>query len=112
MTLSLALLACVSLACVFSTSSTTVSGYVEYDKKPIEGAVVTFGPTLGKTTTTTGADGKFTVTAKHRPSAMLGLEVRKPQVGKENELVNREKIEFPGFWAPTDEIRIEMIAIL
>jgi hypothetical protein len=108
----LTILALVSLGCVFSTSSTTVSGYVEYDNKPIEGAVVTFGPTLGEATVSTGADGKFTVTAQHRPTAMLRLAVRKPRVGRENELVNREKIEFPAFWAPKEAIKVEMIAIL
>jgi hypothetical protein len=111
MSIALAILMLVSFGCFFATSSTTVKGYVEYDDKPVEGATVTFGPTLGEATTTTGPDGKFTITAKHGPTSMLRLTVKKPRVSRELAMANREKIEFPGFWAPTEEIKVEMIGI-
>lgn len=111
MSLVMGLLMSVSLGCFFATSSTTVKGYVEYDNKPVEGATVTFGPTLGEATTTTGPDGKFTITARHRPTAMLRLTVQKPRTPNELAMANREKIEFPGFWAPEEEIKVEMIGI-
>lgn len=111
MSIALAVLMSASLGCFFATSSTTVKGYVEYDNKPIEGATVTFGPTLGEATTTTGPDGKFSITAKHGPLSMLRLTVKRPRTSKELAVANREKIEFPGFWAPEEEINVEMIGI-
>ena len=101
----LSLLAAVSVGCM-STGSTTVRGRVVYDGKPVEGAEVSFGPTLGEATTRTGPDGKFELTARHRPTAMLYLKAAKPGMGQ------REKVEFPGFAAPDSEIEIEMIGII
>lgn len=91
--------------CFFNTSSTTVKGVVMNYGKPVSGAEVTFGPTLGEVKVTTGADGKFTVTAKHRMTAMLRLTVKKSGMGQ------REKVEFPGFAAPDEEIKVEMMDI-
>lgn len=91
-------------ACFLPTSSTTVSGRVtEYGKKPVAGAEISFGGTGWMTTTTTGADGKFTVTALHRPTQMLRLEVRKTGFAM------NEKVEFPGFSAPDKPIEIELL---
>lgn len=71
--------------------------------KPVEGVEVTFGQTLGEVTMKTGADGKFTLTAKHRFTGMLTLKAKKAGYSQ------REKIDFPGFAAPTDDIEIEML---
>lgn len=91
-------------ACFLPTSSTTVSGKVtEYGDKPIAGAEISFGGTGMKTTTTTDADGKFTVTARHRPTQMLRLEVNK------DGFAMSEKVEFPGFAAPDKPIEIELM---
>ena len=94
-----------SLACFFSTSSTTIRGKVHYDDKPVEGVEVSFGATGSESKVTTGPDGKFTVTAKHRPTAMLRVNITKPGYGQ------REKIEFPGFAAPSEDVDIELIKI-
>lgn len=102
----LMMLVVTSLACFFSTSSTTIRGKVHYDDKPLEGVEVSFGATGSESKATTGADGKFTITVKHRPTAMLRVNVNKPGYGQ------REKIEFPGFAAPSEEVDIELIAIL
>ena len=91
-------------ACIFSTSSTTVSGRVtEYGEKPVANAEILFGGTGFEATTKTDADGKFTVTAKHRPTQMLRLEVKKQG------FVMREKVEFPGFSAPDKPIEVELM---
>jgi hypothetical protein len=112
MFIALTMLMSVSLGCFFATSRTTVRGYVEYGGKPVEGATVTFGPTLGQETTLTGTDGKFTITASHHSMAMLELSVKKPRTAKQSGMVNREKIKFPSFLAPTEEIKVEMIGII
>lgn len=101
----LSILVFVALGCL-PTSSTSVKGRVELDGKPVEGATVKFGPTLGEVTTVTGRDGRFELTAKHRFTAMLYLTVSKPGIGQ------REKIEFPGFAAPDEDIKVEMITII
>lgn len=91
-------------ACFLPTSSTTVSGRVtEYGDKPIAGAEISFGGTGMKTTTTTDSDGKFTVTARHRPTQILRLEVNK------DGFAMGEKVEFPGFAAPDKPIEIELM---
>ncbi|HVF48078.1 MAG TPA: hypothetical protein VNA17_10965 [Pyrinomonadaceae bacterium] len=102
----LVILAATSLACFFSTSSTTIRGKVHYDDKPVEGVEVSFGAVGAESKVTTGPDGKFTITAKHRPAAMLRVNITKPGYGQ------REKIEFPGFAAPSEEVDIELIAII
>ncbi len=89
--------------CMFSTSSTTINGVVMNYEKPVAGAEVTFGPTLGEVKTTTGPDGKFTVTAKHRATAMLYLKAEKKGYAQ------REKIDFPGFYPPEGEVKVEML---
>ncbi len=90
--------------CFLPTSSTTVSGRVtEYGEKPVAGAEVSFGGTGFEETTTTDADGKFTVTAKHRFTQMLRLEVKKKGFAM------REKVEFPGFAAPDEPVEVEML---
>lgn len=91
-------------ACFLSTSSTTVSGRVtEYGKKPVAGAEVFFGGAGLETTAQTDADGKFTVTARHRPTQMLRLEVKKQG------FVMKDKMEFPGFAAPDKPVEIELM---
>ncbi len=93
----------VGAGCMFSTSSTTIIGVVDNYGKPVEGAEVSFGPTLGEVKTATGKDGKFTLTANHGPITMLYLKVNKKGYAQ------REKIEFPGFAAPEEEIKVEML---
>ena len=91
-------------ACFLLTSSTPVSGRVtEYGEKPVARAEVSFGGVGFETTTTTDADGKFTVTAKHRPTQMLRLNVKKKGFAMS------EKVEFPGFAAPDKPIEIELM---
>jgi hypothetical protein len=91
-------------ACFLPTSSTTVSGRVtEYGKTPVAGAEISFGGAGLEATTKTGADGKFTVTARHRPTQMLRLEVKKKGFAMD------EKVEFPGFAAPTEPIEIKLM---
>lgn len=91
-------------SCIFQTSSTTVKGRVtEYGKKPVADAEIRFGGTGSEVVTKTQTDGTFTVTAKHRPTQMLRLEVRKQG------FVMREKVEFPGFAAPDEVIEIELM---
>lgn len=91
-------------SCIFQTSSTTVSGRVtEYGEKPVVNAEIIFGGTGFETTTKTDASGKFTVTAKHRPTQMLRLQVKKEG------FVMSEKVEFPGFAAPDKPIEIELM---
>jgi uncharacterized lipoprotein YajG len=90
--------------CFLPTSTTTVSGRVtEYGDKPVAGAEISFGGTGSEATTTTDADGKFTVTARHRPTQMLRLEVKKEGFAMS------EKVEFPGFAAPDEPIEIELM---
>ena len=104
--IAVAILVIMSLGCFFNTSTTTVKGVVwDYDK-PVEGATVTFGPTLGEVSTVTGKDGKFELTVKHRFTAMLYVKAAKAGLGQ------REKVEFPGFAAPDEEVKVEMIAII
>lgn len=105
MTAGLTITLLLSLSCFFATSSTTVKGVVMNYDKPVEGAEVTFGPTMGEEKVVTGPDGKFTITAKHRPMAMLRLHAKKAGLGQD------KTIEFPGFYAPTDEIKIEMLVL-
>lgn len=91
-------------ACFLPTSSTTVSGRVtEYGKTPVAGAEVSFGGAGLETTATTDANGKFTVTARHRPTQMLRLQVKKKGFAME------EKVEFPGFAAPDEPIEIKLM---
>lgn len=91
-------------ACFLPTSSTTVSGRVtEYGKTPVAGAEISFGGTGFETTATTDADGKFTVMARHRPTQMLRLVVKKKGFAMS------EKVEFPGFAAPDEPIEIELM---
>lgn len=103
-------LACIiflNTACIFSTSSTTVKGYVvDTVGKPIADAKISFGGTLSESETKTDEKGFFTITAKHRPTQMLRLNAIKQGYGM------REKVEFPGFAAPTDNIKVEMIHII
>ena len=96
----------VSMGCYFNTSTTTVKGVVWNYDKPVEGATVTFGPTLGEVSTVTGKDGKFELTVKHRFTAMLYVKASKPGLGQ------RETVDFPGFAAPGEEIKVEMITII
>lgn len=98
----LAFMAVVS-GCFFGTSSTTVHGIVMNYGKPVSGAEVSFGQALDEEIMTTGPDGKFTLTAKHRPTAILQLKVKKAGFAQDKE------IKFPGFAAPTDEIKVEML---
>lgn len=91
-------------ACLLPTSSTTVSGRVtEYGEKPAAGAEISFGGAAFETTTTTDEDGKFTVTANHRFTQMLRLEVKKKGFAM------KEKVEFPGFAAPDEPVEIELM---
>lgn len=94
-------------ACFFSTSSTTVKGFVvDTVGKPIADANISFGGTLSEAETKSDSKGFFTITAKHRPTQMLRLNVTKQGYGM------RDKVEFPGFAAPTDNIKVEMIHII
>jgi hypothetical protein len=107
--LSLCLICLVLLntACFFSTSSTTVKGFVvDTVGTPIPDAKILFGGTLGEVETQSDAKGFFTMTAKHRPGQMLRLKVTKKGYGM------MEKVEFPGFAAPTDDIKVKMIHII
>ena len=90
-------------SCIFPTSSTTVKGYVRNYGKPLANADVSFGETGLTTKTTTDAKGFFTVTARHRPMQMLYLKVEKKGYAMD------EKVEFPGFAAPTDDVIVEML---
>ena len=93
--------------CFFSTSSTAVSGRVtEYGNKPVVGAEIRFGGTGAEATTKTDADGRFSVTASHRPTQMLRLQVIKEG------FVMKEKVEFPGFAAPDKPIEIELMKVI
>lgn len=107
LSLPLICLVLLNTACFFSTSSTTVKGYVvDTVGTPIADAKVVFGGTLSETETKTDAIGFFTITVKHRPTQMLRLNVTKQGYGM------REKVEFPGFAAPSDNIKVEMIHII
>jgi hypothetical protein len=91
-------------ACFLPTSSTTISGRVtEYGRIPVAGAEISFGGTGMETTTTTDTDGKFTVTAKHRLTQMLYLEVKK------DGFAMSEEVEFPGFAAPDKPVEVELM---
>ena len=91
-------------ACFLPTSTTTVSGRVtEYGRTPVVGAEVSFGGAGLETMATTDEDGKFTVTARHRPTQMLRLVVKKKGFAMD------EKVEFPGFAAPDEPIEIELM---
>lgn len=98
------MLVIVSSGCM--SFSTTVRGRVMNGSTPVEGATVEFGPTLAVQTATTGADGRFELTARHGPIQMLRLNAKKQN------MVQREKIEFPGFAAPDSDIEIEMIGVI
>lgn len=94
-------------SCFFSTSSTTVKGYVrDGGGKPLADVAISFGGTMFEAETKSDAKGFFTVTAKHRPTQILRLTAKKDGWGM------REKVEFPGFAAPTDDIKVEMIQII
>lgn len=85
----------------FNTSSTTVKGRVMYDNKPVAGAEVS----LNGYKVTTDADGRFSVTAKHRFTAVMEFTVTKSGLSKHSE-------KFPGFGAPPGEHEINMMGIL
>ena len=103
--IAVAILSIMSLGCFFNTSTTTVKGVVRKYDKPVEGATVTFGPTMGEVSTVTGKDGKFELTVNHRYTAMLYV------VAKKDGLTQSEKIDFPGFMAPSEEIKVEMMTV-
>ncbi len=86
-------------SCFFNTSSTTVRGYVHYDGKPVSGADVRLTASGAEATTTTGLDGRFTISLKHRSTQMLEIKVLRPGFV-------HDKVEFPGFAAPEEEIKI------
>lgn len=104
--IAIAILALMSLGCFFNTSTTTVKGIVWNYDKPVEGATVTFGPTMGEVSAVTGKDGKFELTAKHRFTAMLYVKATKAG------LTQDEEVSFPGFAAPDKEIKVEMLAVI
>jgi hypothetical protein len=84
-------------SCIFSTSRTTVKGFVrEQDGKPVADAEINFGGALTESKTRSGADGSFTVSASHRPTQMLTLTVSKSGFAETSE-------KFPGFAAPKDD---------
>ena len=103
----LLLFASVTLSsCFLPTSSTTVKGRIVHQGKPVPDAQVKFGGTMAEVTTKTGPDGKFTLTARHRPTQMLTISVEKPG------LAQREELKFPGFAAPGEEIEVEMLTVI
>lgn len=102
--IALAMFVVVASGCM--SFSTTVRGRVMKGSTPVEGATVEFGPTLAVQTATTGADGRFELTARHGPIQMLRLTAKKQN------MVQREKIEFPGFAAPDSEVEIDMIGVI
>jgi hypothetical protein len=107
LSLCLACIGFLNTACFFSTSTTTVKGYVvDTVGTPIPDAKILFGGTLSEVETKSDAKGFFTITAKHRPTQILRLNVTKDGYGM------MEKVEFPGFAAPTDDIKVKMIHIL
>lgn len=89
-------------SCIFPTSSTTVKGYVRYDGKPVANAEVSFGGALGATQTTTDERGFYTVTARHRPTQMLYLTIKKEGFAEQTD-------KFPGFAAPEGDKNIELM---
>lgn len=92
--------------CLLPTSSTTVKGRVlDGYGKTVANADVKFGGTGFQTTVQTAADGTFTVTARHRPTQMLYLEVSKKGVGTYSD-------KFPGFGAPSKPIDVELMATI
>ncbi|MBX3244359.1 MAG: hypothetical protein KF685_07865 [Acidobacteria bacterium] len=101
--LALGILVIVGSGCFFNSCQTTAKGVVMNYGKPLENAEVSFGPTLGEVKAFTDKDGKFELTAWHRPTAMLYVTVKKKGYAQ------REKIEFPGFASPGEEIRVEML---
>ena len=91
-------------ACFLQTSSTTVSGRVtKSGEEPVAGAEVSFGGAGLEEATITDADGKFTVTARHKPLQMLRLVVKKKGFAMD------ETVEFPGFAAPGEPIEIKLL---
>jgi hypothetical protein len=91
-------------SCLLPTSSTTVRGRVtEYGDKPVADAEISFGGTGFEATTKTDADGRFTVTARHRPTQILRLSVNAEG------FVMREKVEFLGLAAPAEPVAIELM---
>ncbi len=106
LSLVVAILALASLGCFFNTSTTTVKGVVWNYDKPVEGATVTFGPTMGEVSAVTGKDGKFELTAKHRYTAILYVKPTKAG------LTQDEEVSFPGFAAPDKEIKVEMLGVI
>jgi len=103
--IAVAILSIFSLGCFFNTSTTTVKGVVWKYDAPVEGATVTFGPTMGEVSMVTGKDGKFELTVNHRFTGMLYLKATKPG------LTQAEKIDFPGFATPNGEIKIDMMTV-
>ncbi len=102
--LAVAILSLFLSSCFLPTSSTTISGRVtESGGKPAAGAEISFGGAGLETTATTDADGKFNVTARHRPMQMLRLQVKKKGFAMD------EKVEFPSFAAPDEPIEIKLL---
>jgi len=88
-------------SCFLRTSTTTVRGKVTYDNKPVVGAEVRFGGKMGEDVTRTDHDGRFTLTAKHRPTEMLEIKVLWPGY-------THNEIKFPGFTGDDKPINIEL----
>src|SRR5262245_3085052 len=71
-------------------NTTTVRGTVTIDGKPAPNIEVRFGPNMGEAVTETNYDGRFTITATHKPAEKLELKALK--VG-----YIHDKIEFPAY---------------
>ncbi len=89
-------------SCFLPTSSTTVKGYVRVSGKPIAGDDVSFGGIGGESKTTTDEKGFYAITARHRPTQMLYLNVEKKGLGAYSD-------KFPGFAAPDGDKNIELM---
>lgn len=93
-------------SCFLPTSSTTIKGKVfDQENRPVADAEVRFGGTGFETVIKTQADGTFTVTARHRPTQMLNLNVSKTGVGNYSD-------KFPGFAASGETIQINLMPTL
>lgn len=102
----LLLIGCLFFLSCLPTSSTTINGYVrDYTGKPVAGADVSFGGTLNKSKTKTDNKGFYEITARHRPTQMLYLEISKPGVGTYTD-------KFPGFSAPEDGKTVELRPVI